>query len=256
MADAPLSDEELLLLGHELLASWMDDVQSLTIKARHTKHVGIAWGLAAHVHRLAPVILDLLDRELVLEAMPLVRAAYETALTTQWIVQVPNAPLALAAEHVRQRKNLIDTLRSTQSLRHMAERVAVEEPLETGDDTPLVAARNFAELCDDLTPGGPDAYVHYRHMSSMAHPSAFLVDFYCPSLEDSPLGFGLSHNPERPPRLAYAGFTIASMIWAGRAVDYMDRNHRRRETLRQAARRIGITSELHPTASALGLGMK
>jgi hypothetical protein len=44
---------------------------------------------------------------------------------------------------------------------------------------------------------------------------------------------------------------VATLVWAGRALDYFDLNHRRRTQLRTAARDLGIESALQLTPQAM-----
>jgi hypothetical protein len=66
--------------------AWRPDVRPIAVITVH--------GLVAHCHRLAEAVM-LLDREgYRLEVNPLVRAAYESALTAAWLAHVPDAPEA------------------------------------------------------------------------------------------------------------------------------------------------------------------
>jgi hypothetical protein len=253
-----LTPDELTKLAQSLMVSWRRSTD-LTLRRRDhdIARAGTTHALAAHVHRVAEVALDLLNRGLVIEAMPLVRSCYESALTAHWLVQVPGAPVALANEYVRNRRNLIKTLaESSPFLQSLGERFQEDESLPEEGPVPTVSARRFDELCSDLTPGGADAYAHYRLMSSMVHPTVFLIDFYTREDPDpaNNAGFKLSNEPEQPNPMPYLAFVLASLIWAGRAVDYLDQTKARRSELRAAARKMGITSELHPSPSALGFG--
>jgi hypothetical protein len=255
-----LAPADLTKLAQSLIASWRRGTHLTLLRSDHDiARAGTTHGLAAHVHRLAEVALDLLNRGLIIEAMPLVRSCYESALTAHWLVQVPGAPVALANEHVRNRRNLIKTLAgSSPFLQSLGARFQEDEPLPEEGPVPTVSARRFDELCNDLTPGGADAYAHYRLMSSMVHPTVFLIDFYTREDADpaNVTGFKLSLDAEQPSPVPYLAFVVASLIWAGRAVDYLDKTKARRSELRAAARKIGITSELHPSPSALGFGAR
>jgi hypothetical protein len=89
----------------------------------------------------------------------------------------------------------------------------------------------------------------------MSHPTAFLVDLYLEE-RDTEIGIALRHVGDQPKPGPYLAFVVASLIWAGRAVDFLDRTKSRRSELRSAARRLGITSELHPSPRALGFGSR
>ena len=154
-------NDELMALADQLIATWNARVDfSVRIRDDSTlTRVGVGYGLTAHVHRLAAVIVRLLDEGLVLEAVPLVRTAYETALTAVWSVQIQDGPTALAKKHVRQRKAFIQTLNRSASLKRFAEKIIAEPPIEQDS---AVSAESFEAICNDLTPGGADAYAHFR----------------------------------------------------------------------------------------------
>ena len=246
--DAMPSETQLSDLIGQLLATWREGTSyNVRIEDDTTlTRFGVAYGLTAHAHRLAEVAAPLLRDGHVLESMPLVRAAYEASLTAVWCVQIQTGPIALANKHVRQRKALIRTLNESQSLTSIAAKVREEEPIAYDGK---IGGDSFEEICRSLTPGGSDAYAHYRLMSSMTHPSAFLCDFYLQEDETVPIaGIRLRQEPEQQKAAPYLAFLAASLIWCGRAIEYLNKAHPRRTQLRAAARELGITSELQPSS--------
>lgn len=75
-------------VGRDLITGWKKYIDShkdhFTFGQRHHRpsegRFGVVFALAAHVHQLGPVALDLLDRDAVLEATPLIRLMYESSL--------------------------------------------------------------------------------------------------------------------------------------------------------------------------------
>ena len=110
-----------------------------------------------------------------LEAVPMVRTAYESALTAAWCVHVPDAPIAIVNKHVVEHGKFMATLNRSRSLSHLAADIKSEALIETDSRD---SAESFKRVCDDLDPGGDDAYSHYRLLCSMTPPGAFLSDFY------------------------------------------------------------------------------
>jgi len=106
-------------------------------------------------------------------------------------------------------------------------------------------ARRFDLICEDLTPGGTDAYVFYRALSRLSHAGIPVVELY---FAKPPAGTVIP--PARPhPRTPLGPdfilfLTNASMVWSGRAVNYMTKERGYRGVLRDAARDLEITSEL------------
>ena len=76
---------------------------------------------------------------------------------------------------------------------------------------------SFQAICEDLNPGGADAYVSYRVMSQMSHASAPFLDQYFEIAEDEPIGVRRRSTPARPNQQAWAGIAACSLVWAGQA---------------------------------------
>ncbi len=176
--------------------------------------------------------------------MPLVRQAFECAITAHWIAQVPDGMQAFASEHTRKRTALVADLRRARSetFRTGADKVAahVLPELPSKSSGP---ARNFNQMCDDLALAGVDAYVYYRLASEQSHPSVFVADQYLESADKD--GIVLLTVPRAT--VADAGWlflTAASVVWAQMAVNYCDPERRRRNELRAVARKLQIKAEL------------
>ncbi|WP_281033090.1 DUF5677 domain-containing protein [Nocardia jiangxiensis] len=201
-------------------------------------------GLASHVTALARAVVTLLDHsanELV--AMPLIREAFEGAITAHWLTQVPDGMQAFAAEYERKRTALATDLQRAQSapFRAGANMVAAQVlPVKPSKSTSQ--ARNFSQMCEDLALAGVDAYVYYRLASEQSHPSMLVVDQYFDNGKD---GIELRIVPRTT--VADSGWlflTAASVVWAHMAVNYCDAPRRRRSELRAIARRLQIEPEL------------
>lgn len=83
MTDA--SPERLIALARELINSWYDKRFRTDVVTKSTKRSAAEYpmihALAAHTHRSAEAALLLTERDMAAEAVPLVRAAYECAIT-------------------------------------------------------------------------------------------------------------------------------------------------------------------------------
>jgi hypothetical protein len=166
------------LIG-ELLASWNSTPARTLVDAGvvPARWVSI-YGLVAHAHRVAAAAMILNNQGLVLEAMPLVRQVYECSITANWLLRVEDATLDFLSESHRQRTLLVDDMKVAFPTldQEAATRLADEFTHEPG--TAEQAARKFIERCNDLQPGGVQAYVNYRFLSGFSHPSHFLIDQY------------------------------------------------------------------------------
>lgn len=215
-----------------------------------TQFVGIH-GLAAHTYRVGGHSLAMFDDGLELEAMPLVRVAYECAVTAQWLANATDGANAWVNEGDRVRRATGLTLRQTTSelMRATGEKFLTDPvtPAVTSSDA---QARSFQQMCNDLTPGGPELYAYHRLMSRYCHASVHVVDEY---LDLTPAGDGvqaLRLTAKTGETGTWRYFIALSMLWAARAVDFIDTSRQHRSALRAQARRLTVTSELHLTPAA------
>lgn len=107
------------------------------------------------------------------------------------------------------------------------------------------AARNFKTMCLELAVGGTDAYIYYRLLSDMAHPSIRLVGAWVDARHgsDGPTT-SLRVTLEQPSVESLAGLAIYSLIWSGAAFDYLLVGRPRRQELETFAGRAGINAML------------
>jgi len=238
-----------------LLAGWEARADAPLVGTRKRKfqqqqqQLALAHGLCAHVHYLAGPALDLLDKGQVLASLPLVRACFESAVTAQWVTQTTDGAPAFVNEDVRQRRAQVQTLEKaiSQVFREAAPEVAANlvDPLETS-----ATAKGFHNLCNDLVPGGADAYSIYRMLSQYSHASVLVIDEYLQATDTGP-GLALRTAPVEPNGATWTNVLAAALVWAGRAIDYLDKDHVRRSELRAAAASLGITSELQLSEAAV-----
>ena len=112
---------------------------------------------------------------------------YECAIRAQWIIQVDGAGEAVYNDHSRQHKNLLTQVRDLNfDAANSAQRNAEINELEDSAALPTSRSEKFEDICNDLVPGGPEAYLYYRIMSGLSHPSALIVDRYYASLDQPP----------------------------------------------------------------------
>ena len=252
---ATIDEERYRRIGDGLLSSWNElDNTPLDVgrKGRPwtlAQFLGVH-ALAAHVHRLYVPGSRLLDDGWVMESLPLIRTAYQCALTAQWISEAEVAANAFFNEDLGQRRQAEETAQRgvAESVRGGYSIAGIDlRDLETSAAGP---AGNFGQLCGDLIPGGDSAYFGYRVMSMYAHPSVALVDEYL-ATDDSGQFSGLMLSPKDKSSGAWRCVLVATLVWAGRALDYFDMAHRRRIQLRTAARDLGVESALQLTPRAL-----
>ncbi len=202
-------------------------------------------GLSRHVYDTVEAANLLIQSERDNAAIPLVRMAYETALTAVWLVQSKghHGITAFMREYSRSRKALQqDAAKATSAaFREGAASVADADPDLYPEE--IDSVQRFRQVCLDLTPGGADAYVIYRVLSAYSHSSLSAAELYIAKHESGVPG--RRDRPDRALSRALLQYLMAcSLVWAGRAFSYLSHDKAHRSVLRQAARRLGITSEL------------
>lgn len=256
MTDAVADPEGLKAVIRDLLDGWSTEAGSVDLGQRNRRpdpgrFVAIH-SLAAHVHRLGGAALMLSDAERPLEAMPLVRLAFESAITAMWLAQNEEGGRAFVNEFGRQQRAMRQALLKSSNPTFAS----------GGNDLPYVdasdlhsnsdvQARAFQQMCEDFN-GGTDLYIYYRLMSSYSHPGVRLVEEYIVPTDDGDDVKGLLNVPRFSPNGMWLFMLAASLIWAGTAFDYIEVTRKRRSELRTAARTIGVVRDLQltPTATA------
>lgn len=232
------SPDALRELLNELLDRWERGARMTTgRRGAGEDQVTVTFALATHVHRLAATVLLLQDHDRGLESFPLVRSAFEHALTAQWLAQYPHGIHGFVNESLRQNKNLLTTVAQTgwASAVELLDQVDAVAPTKHPADD---AARHIKQLCDDLVPAGTQAYTMYRILCQYTHPTPRIVESYIsrnPLIAHSfPAGYQETDNA------MWLFFTCASTIWAARAFDMLEDGHPRSKELRKAAKRLEI----------------
>ncbi len=205
-------------------------------------------GLARHVHETARAVEVLLDAGHSNAAIPLVRICFESALTAAWLVQSreQHGILAFAHEHARTRVALQkDALEAASATFREGASTIADTDVESYEGS-IDSVRQFGQVCRDLTPGGKDAFVYYRILSSYSHASVRVIDMYFASAPDGEYMPAYRTTPDTalPPHMLMF-FTAAAMVWSARAYSYLTHDKAHRNYLRSAARRLGISDELH-----------
>jgi hypothetical protein len=171
---------------------------------------------------------------------------YEAAITAQWIARTTDGAEAFINEDVRQRRNHAKTLEESLAQPDVAANIKSQlvDQLET-----RATARAFSSVCDDLAPGGAEAYIVYRMLSQYSHASVLLIDSYLQT-HDGATGVALRAIPAEADAGTWAAVLASSLVWAAGALDDMTKHHPRREQLHQAAADLGISARLDLSGQA------
>lgn len=253
------SVDDSIALIDDLLEGWQETYArsggQLTFGQRDERpHAGrfvSIYGLAAHAHALIEHARPHLTTELLPAVLPLVRQAYECALTATWMALNRESAFAQFNEEIRRTRAVRVTLGKSRQFADRVELLA-QEPEELSGVASLAQARNFSVLCDDLEPDGATFYLVYRILSKYCHSGPFVIDQYLTPDEDTGDIAALHVRPDRPgidPELT-TFVAAAALILAGRAVDFIEPSRTRRSDLRRAAHELGIPTELRLSAHA------
>jgi hypothetical protein len=124
--------------------AWRAGVRPVVVITMH--------GLVAHCHLLAEAVM-LLDREgYRLEVNPLVRAAYESALTASWLAHVADAPEAFVNSEWGNRRHQLSGIAAAwgpQVPQTEIDAAIARQPAEPYKTSSQSSAKYFERLCDD-----------------------------------------------------------------------------------------------------------
>lgn len=250
-SDEPISADRLKEIADELYFLGREG-DAFTARARvgSMSQVPAVFAIGRHAVELGMAAVDLHMSGKGLVSLTLTRAALESTITALWLVQSQEAVLGLVVEANRNRRNLVRQMgeSSTAIFREGADRTWMPE----GRDIETIAApqaRHFEAMCNALR-GGKDAYLHYRILSGMVHPSATAADFYLEQNDDSPAGCIMHEEPRPVGHNSWLYLTVACMVWASLAIDHLDIDHVHRSRLRQIARELEIPQTLELTPEA------
>jgi hypothetical protein len=209
-------------------------------------------GLAAHAYRTGEVADRLVRDGLWLEASPVIRTSYECAVTAQWAAQTPDGVQALLNEDYRSRRNMVHALRQSEAW--AAAGLEVPEPDdESHESFSNAQARNFKQMCDDLAPGGVEAYSYYKTLCWFSHATNYVIDRYTDLVEsDKTYELRLRRTPRASEELAHTVeyFCAVSLVWAASALDFLDAEHLHASQIEALAARVGVTPSLRLTDRA------
>jgi hypothetical protein len=223
------------------------------LEGYHEARLHTVSGLAAHAYRTGELAARLLRDGFWLEASPIIRTSYECAVTASWAAQVPDGVQALLNEDYRSRRNMVDTLKRSKAWAA----AGLEVPTPRDEDHGSLSnaqARNFKQMCDDLSPGGVEAYSYYKTLCWFSHATNYVIDHYTNVLEESD---SYRITLRRSPRASEDGghtvqyFCAVSLVWAASALDFLDADHAHAGQIAALAEKVGVTPALRLTDEAL-----
>lgn len=251
-----VTEDELRTVCADLLESWDSSYLSKDEIALGREdqdpdpvRFRVVLAFAAHAHHLTGTACSLLHQGDHASALPLLRVAYESALTAVWAAESEDAAVALQHRYTTDASKLRNSARQTGWFDELLERVS--EP-ETAEEPPRRAkgeATNFSTLCQALEPHPDWLYTAFRLLSAYAHPSGSVLRMFVPDEADG----GVQFTPAEATATDHRGWWHAAaigLLHAGQAFDRLDPQTPRHRLLAQAGELLGWEEPLRLTDSA------
>ncbi|MBC9927376.1 DUF5677 domain-containing protein [Leucobacter sp. cx-169] len=204
-------------------------------------------GLSRHAHEAARAIRLLIAQGMIVQAVPLVRVAFECSIYAVHLMQGKDdhGVQAFLYEAVRTRL-------ATQNVARKSPSAAIRAAAGTfsvGDKDQFSGSfdnmKNFGEICKDIDFPDIDAYLIYRALCNYSHAALSVVDLYLESPDDVEKLPGIREEPRVPLDAIFLLHTTAqSLVWCARAFSYMSESKEHRQLMRDSAKRLGTDSEL------------
>ncbi|MDF9716479.1 DUF5677 domain-containing protein [Nocardioides sp. ChNu-99] len=246
------TSEELAEAAAELVRLWHTRAEinpDRHLDRYHDARLHTVSGLAAHAYRTGEVADRLIREGLWLESAPLIRTSYECAITAQWTALVPDGAEAILNEDYRSRRTMAATLKRSQFW--AASGLRVPDPSDEGHASYSNAqARNFEQMCDDLEPGGSEAYTYYRTLCWFSHPTNYVIDRYTEK-EMPPLKLRRTPRGDDETSHTLQYFGVSALVVAAAALNHLDADSAHGAAIAQVAARVAVAAEMRLTSKAL-----
>lgn len=204
-----------------------------------------AFAFVAHAHHLVGTACRLLQEEDYASAVPLLRVAYESAITAVWAADSPEAAKALELEMLRGVKNLRTGLIDTGMFDPVLDQLPAPTERLAKDDVDADAvgqSRRFIKMCDALEPESSWLYQQFRLLSAYAHPSGSVITMFAPSDDEALHATPVASSGEN--YLSWWFEAAMILLHAGQALDRLDRDSRRTNALKAAGVVLGWETPL------------
>lgn len=200
----------------------------------------------SHAHHMTSAACSILNGGDYASAVPLLRVAYESALTAAWAAESEDAARALHNHYLDGAGKLRANVQKTGWFDDLLERVP--EPETAADVAPRASgeAGSFSNLCQALEPHPDWLYTAFRLLSAYAHPSGSVVRMFVPGTVDQ----GAQFSPAKAPDEAYRQWWHAAaigLLHAGQAFDRLDPRAPRQELLARVGVQLGWEEPLRMT---------
>jgi hypothetical protein len=228
----------------DLLAVWKTDASTVEVPVIDGGPLtGIAvYVLAQHAVALTQSVILLVESQMYLQAVPLIRLTMECGMTAAWLSVAPNAGNASYHESERNRREIIRALFEDPALRDEEVLAEVEEKVRELAEHRDASAQYFKTLCNQIV-GGEKMYVSYRILSGYSHAGMPLVEPYLkdvPKDKKNASGVVLLEKSNYGSAEVSLGYQVAMLCLAMTAWDNLTKGEKRRDELNIIASRFGI----------------
>jgi hypothetical protein len=204
---------------------------------------------ASHAHHLTGTTCSLLNDGDYASAVPLLRVAYESALTAVWAAESEEAARALHDRYIDDVGKLRGSVEKTGWFDDLLGRVPDPGTAIGAAGRAKGEASSFFNLCQALEPHPDWLYTTFRLISAYAHPSGSVVRMFVPTS----VGEGVQFAPAEESAEAHRQWWHAAamcLLHAGQALDRIDPLAPRRELLAQVGELLGWDEPLRLSEAA------
>lgn len=250
------SEDDLRGACEDLLRSWEAtylDAKSVTLGREDQQPDEVRFILvlafAAHAHHVTARACEILDEDDYATGVPLLRVAYESALTAVWVAESEDAGRALSNKYRDDVRALRGSVQATGWFDELLDRIPEPDaPVEVVPRANGEAAA-FSNLCQALEPHSDWLYTTFRLLSAFAHPSGSIVEMFVPGTAEG----GARFSPaDVAPNLQRQWWHAAALtlLHAGQAFDRLDHEAPRKELLASTGELLGWDEPLRLTQRA------
>jgi hypothetical protein len=224
-----------------------DSPKSLVVPSdRHPANLPLIYSNTAQTVNLSRAVLTLYAGGLEWEALPLIRASLECAVTAAWLSVTRDETAAILHDGAVQRRKLLNDI-SLSGLVDTTDAAAENErQLDELSGEETQAGRALRERALQLQ-GGQSLYTTYRALSSYCHPGTGLADEYLVRAlptDSNPYGLLLRDRPEVTRERNWLGIQGCMLAIALIACDNSLMKRRRSTQLKKFAARVGLVGTI------------
>ncbi|NVM96077.1 DUF5677 domain-containing protein [Arthrobacter wenxiniae] len=203
------------------------------------------WSFVNHAVNLMRTVIELSEKDRMLQAMPLIRLMVENAMTAIWLYLEPSNATAIIKEGFRQRRAAFENLVETEAEGFDHSDIdEIDGILATLD----INLPSFEQRCRHIV-GGLQIYIHWRLLSTYSHAGMGLGDFYLEEITDRP-GLAFAPDAKIQGHESWLGTALCMLVAAMKVCNLIDGKGSLKSQIEQAERKIGVPMEFAKVPAA------